>query len=569
MQHTNQSASIEIGGITSINEHGIATQDTLAPLKIRTVGSGWYEGFNPVVAMSAKLVVMVMVAILVTMPELSGRVLEALKTTTLTMFAGWYTYLLFAFLVFSLGLACLPVAGRIRLGPDGSTPDHSTYSWLAMMFCAGIGSGSLAFAVSEPISHFLNNPDLLEGSVAAGENVTMTSALRFTFLHWGLSAWATYAVVGLALGLACYRSGQPMTMRSGLVPLFGKCLEGAFGHAIDVISILAIIAGVTTSVVLGIEQICSGLSVLTGSQFFAHNADNPSLVALLTALVFATAITIASVISGVERGVKWVSQAGLALAIVVFAAFVIFGSGTRFFAVFLNGVSEYLSTFAVQSTTLYDPNTSDTARAQRDWQDAWTIFYWAWWIAFAPFVGMFVARISRGRTLREFILGVMLAPTVMCFLWFAGTGGSALILELGGAANGAILSAEHAYRIYETVDIMLAPSIAIVLKAVLVLFFLILIVSCSTAAIIAIKSIGAAGSDLAETPFHSILWAFVIAANTGAVMVVGGVGSIRDVMIVSAVPSSVIIALMVPSAAVMIRIAVQREKHALANVVEV
>ncbi len=553
MERTNQAAGSRTVQLRATGPERAAPGGIGAPLNIRIVGNGIYEGFNPVVAMSAKLVIMVLVTVLVFMPELSGRMIETLKSVTLTMFAGWYIYLLAALLLVCAAIVALPFSGRVRLGPDESRPEHSTLSWLAMMFCAGIGSGSLAFAVSEPVSHFLTNPDLMGGTVSPGEEAAMVSAMRFVFLHWGFSGWATYAVVGLGLGLACHRYGQPMTMRSGLAPLFGKRLEGTAGHMVDIVSVLAIVAGVTTSVVLGVEQICSGLSILTGNPFFVDNSGNPTLVALLTALVFATAVAIASVVSGVERGVKWVSQLGLALAASVFVIFVLFGGGTGVCTLFAEGASEYLRNFVAQSTTLYDATGSEESRAQRDWQGDWTIFYWAWWIAFAPFVGVFVARISRGRTLREFVLGAILAPTLMCFFWFAGTGGSALILELDGTAGGAILSYEHAFRIYETVDIMLAPGIAIAFKAVLVVFFLVLIVSCSTAAIIAVKSIGAAGSDLAETPAHSILWAFVIAANAGAIMAVGGVGSIRDVMIISAVPSSIIIALMVPSVALMIR----------------
>ena len=349
-------------------------------------------------------------------------------------------------------------------------------------------------------------------------------------------------------------------MRSAVSPLFGKRLDGSIGHAIDIISILAIISGITTTIVLGLEQICSGLSVLTGSPFFADATGNPPLTALLTALVVSTSVAIASVVSGIERGVKWTSQIGIILAFGVLLVFVVFGGGMRVFSVVADGTLAYVRNLPTQITTLYDPATSNVTKAQRTWQGEWTIFYWAWWIAFAPFVGLFLARISRGRTIREFIIGAMLGPTAMCFVWFAGTGGSALLLELDGSADGSILSAEHAFRIYETVDVMLSPGMAIVLKAVLVFLFLVLIVASSTAAIIAIKSIGAAGGDFAETPSHSILWAFVIAAITGAVMAVGGVRSIRDFMIVGAVPFSLIMALMLISVLIMITAAAMKKQ---------
>lgn len=421
-----------------------------------------------------------------------------------------------------------------------------------MLICAGIGVSVMTFSVSEPVSHFLSNPDTLGGTGATTERESIAMAMRFTFLHYGLAAWATYAVVGLALGLACHRYGQPMTMRSGLAPLLGRHLKGPLGHVIDVLAILAIIAGITTSIVLGIEQICAGLAELTGSAFFSDSSGNPPAVALMTALIMTTGVAITSIISGVNRGVKWTSELAALLFFAVLAVFVITGGGVQSVTVLFDGILAYLKNLVGQSLTLYDPTLSEEASAQRDWQSKWTIFYWAWWIAFAPFVGMFVAKISRGRTLREFILGVVFAPTLLCFVWFAGTGGTALLLELDGTAGGSILSADHAFRIFNTVDILLSPSVAAVFKGGLVLLILMLVVASSTAAIIAIKSIGAAGSAHAETPFHSVLWAFVIAANAGAVMAVGGVEAIRDVMIISAVPFSIILGLMLVSAVMII-----------------
>ena len=537
-----------------------STANLAVALDIRTVRQGFYEGFNPVVTMAAKLIIVALVAVLVLFPEASGEKIGDLKEISLQYFASWYNFILACFVVFCLVIVCLPGSGRIRMGEEGAAPEHSTAAWLSMMFCAGIGGGILTFSISEPISHFGTNPDILASGVRPGSESAVVSAMRFVFLHWGLSAWACYAVIGLALGLACHRYGQPLTMRSGLSCLFGKRLEGPAGHTVDVISILAIIAGITTTIVLGLEQICSGLSELTGSRFFADHAGAPPLTALLTALVVSIAVAIASVVSGVERGVNWTSQCGVALAMFILCVFVIFGGGVQVFDVLWDGVAAYLSHLPVQMAGLYDPALSETARSQRIWQGDWTIFYWAWWIAFAPFVGLFLARISRGRSLREFILGAILMPTSMCFVWFAGTGGTALLLELDGTAGGNILSAEHAFRIYEAVDAMLTPGMALAFKAVLVFLFLILIVASSTAAIIAIKSIGGAGAEDAEAPAHSIIWAFVIAAIVGAVMAVGGVGSVRDIMIISALPFSVIMALKLVSVTFMI-LAAQIERR--------
>jgi choline-glycine betaine transporter len=318
------------------------------PLAIKTVTSGFYRGFNPVVSISAKVLVSCLVIGLIAFPTGSENMLAVLKRVTLQLFGVWYIYLLAAFPVLCFGLALLPASGRIVLGQPGDSPEHSTKSWLAMMFCAGIGVGILVFSVSEPISHLIQNPDIIDGTVAA----MSPDALSFVFLHWGFSAWGTYAVVGLGLGLACHRFGHPMTMRSALAQVFGRCLEGPIGHVVDIVAIMAVIAGMTTTIVLGVEQICSGLSALTGSPFFADNAGNPPLIALFTALVVAIAVTMASVISGVDRGVKWISNFGMLLTFAVLAIFLVFGSGFHLVEVFFRTSATYLSSLPKLALTV-------------------------------------------------------------------------------------------------------------------------------------------------------------------------------------------------------------------------
>jgi choline-glycine betaine transporter len=192
------------------------------PLAIKTVTSGFYRGFNPVVSISAKVLVSCLVIGLIAFPTGSENMLAVLKRVTLQLFGVWYIYLLAAFPVLCFGLALLPASGRIVLGQPGDSPEHSTKSWLAMMFCAGIGVGILVFSVSEPISHLIQNPDIIDGTVAAMSSDALSSSLSFVFLHWGFSAWGTYAVVGLGLGLACHRFGHPMTMRSALAQMLGR-----------------------------------------------------------------------------------------------------------------------------------------------------------------------------------------------------------------------------------------------------------------------------------------------------------------------------------------------------------
>ena len=227
--------------------------------------------------------------------------------------------------------------------------------------------------------------------------------------------------------------------------------------------------------------------------------------------------------------------------------FVVFGAGLRTLEVFIDGTMGYLSAFPREAMTLYDGSGSVVEGAQRNWQERWTVFYWAWWIAFAPFVGVFLARVSRGRTVREFVLGSVLCPTMMCFAWFSATGGSALLLELEGGAGGELISTEHAMRVFRTIDMMVPEAVQTVLKSALTLLLVILVVACVTAATLAITLIGGAGDHFTEKSHHPVVWALVLACVTGSVIAVGGIDSIRSLMIVGTLPFSVVLALMVPS----------------------
>jgi len=519
----------------------------IEPLRIRTVQSGIYEGFSPAVSMSAKVLIAVLVTFLVLFPEASGTILASLKDFTLRKFANWYVYLMAAFVLVCVWLVLSPAGGRIRLGRPGEEPEYSTISWLSMMFCSGIGVGILVFSVSEPMSHFITNPNVMQNEVSGQSIENVSLAFQYTFLHWGFSPWASYAIIAIALGLSCHRSEHPLTMRSAVTCLFGKRLEGPLGHAIDVIAILAIMAGMTTTIVLGIEQICAGLSILTGNPWFADNYGNPSLIALLSALVVAISIAMGSLVSGVDRGVKWIANLGVALTFFVLGVFLVFGPSDFVLKQMGSSIIQYVSAFPSLIFTTRNDLSSETGQMLNAWQGDWTIFYWAWWIAFAPFVGLFLARISKGRTIREFILGSVIAPTTICILWFSVVGGSAIGLELGGEAKGAIVGAGHALRIYETIQLMLPGTMGIIIKGLLVFLFLVLIVASSSAAILAIKAIGAGGGSDSESTLHSLIWAIFIAAITGSTIAVGGVSSIRDAMIVGALPFSLIMAFMIVS----------------------
>ena len=333
---------------------------------------------------------------------------------------GWFYVVAIAFfLVFVLGIAASRF-GKIRLGPDDARPEFSRLSWFAMLFSAGMGIGLLFYSVAEPILHYLNPP--------SGEGLSAKAAreaLPITFFHWGLHAWSVYVATGLALSYFAYRKGLPLALRSVFQPFLGDRIHGFAGHAIDILAVLGTVFGLATSLGLGAIQISTGLDFL-----FDIEPDQQTQLAIVGIVTLAAT---ASLVSGVHRGIRRLSELNLILASVLLL-FVFAVGPTAFIArSFFADLGTYARDFVSRSF-------SAGLLGVTEWEKAWTLFYWAWWMAWAPFVGLFIARISRGRTIREFVLGVLLVPTLATFVWLSVFGDTALYLELvaGVDISGAV-----------------------------------------------------------------------------------------------------------------------------------
>lgn len=313
---------------------------------------------------------------------------------------GWlYLISMLVFVAFALYLA-FSKYGSIRLGPDDSKPDFSTTSWFAMLFGAGMGIGLVFWGVAEPISHFVAPPGLTPGSSEAAN-----FAMKASFTHWGFHPWANYSIIGLALAYFQFRKNKPGLISTIFEPLIGeKGVKGPLGKLIDIFAVFATVAGVATSLGLGTLQINSGLKYL-----FAIPENQ--LVQILIIVVI-TIIFIWSAVSGIEKGIKLISDVNLYLAFGILVLSIFVGPVVKMLNAFMNSLGQYLNAFIQDSLYI-------EAFGDNTWLNDWRIFYWAWWIAWAPFVGTFIARISRGRTIREFVLGVIVAPSVASFIWFA------------------------------------------------------------------------------------------------------------------------------------------------------
>lgn len=341
-------------------------------------------------------------------PDHLATVTGAIQQFLLNSFGWFYLLVVVGMLISALYLA-FSRFGDIPLGPDGVLPEFRLLTWFAMLFCAGMGIGLVFWGVAEPSSHYYNPP------MGPGETPESASlALQYSFFHWGLHPWAIYAMVALCMAYFQFRKQCPGLISQSCRPLLGNRVDGPIGHAIDIIAVFATVFGVATSLGFGAIQISGGLS---------HLFEIPNtLLTQLSLILIVTILFMLSAQTGLQRGIKYLSNTNLVLAFSLIIFILTFGPTTFIMEVFTSAFGEYLQNLPTMSLYLapFDDST---------WIQDWTLFYWAWWIAWAPFVGMFIARISKGRTVREFILGVLLVPTIFCAFWFSVFGGTAIALD--------------------------------------------------------------------------------------------------------------------------------------------
>ncbi|WP_407875893.1 BCCT family transporter [Qipengyuania nanhaisediminis] len=517
-------------------------------LPINTHDSGFYDGFARAVAIPGKIIVTLIILWAIFFPVSAMETLEVANSTIIAAFSGWYVYLVAALILVCGGLALVPQTGSLRIGPAGEAPEFSRFSWFSMLFGAGIGIGMLTYSTGEPLAHFANNPDIIRGNVEAVSAEAVRSAYMWTFLHWGFGAWCTYALVGLAIGYVSHRRNLPLTIRSSLAPLFGRSMSGFAGHAVDVVAVVATILGVAVTMGLGVQQFVAGLHRIGMGDWLMSDAGDGTMTASAAAIVIALLVLVGastlSALSGVGRGIKWLSNINMTLSFGLLALFATVGAG--FFGLQLLGIGiwDYVTTLPANSLTLFARDGSETGDALVQWQLDWSVFYWAWWIAFAPFVGMFIARISRGRTIREYVFGVALVPAMMCFIWMAFAGGTAIELELSGAAEGRILAAGISDQLYATLAVLLSPEAAWVVSSLVVVLLMTYLVTSVDSAILIVNTINGAGEDEGTRRYHILFWGVALSFVVGSMLILGGIDAIRITMIIGALPFSMVVAVM-------------------------
>lgn len=442
---------------------------------------------------------------------------------------GWFYILCVGFyVIFVIWLYFSPY-GRIRLGPDEEKPQFSYMSWFAMLFSAGMGIGLVFYSVAEPMSHYANPP--------VGEPRTVDAAQRSmitTFFHWGLHAWAIYIVMGLTLAYFTHRMNMPLSIRSAFYPLIGKKVEGIAGNVIDTFAVLGTLFGLATSLGLGVMQVNAGLDF---AGFMDRNLDNQ----LILIAVITLAATI-SVVTGLEKGILYLSNMNIVLGFILLL-FVFFTGPTLFILKsWVQSMGDYFQQFVHLTywTAAYKGETD----AWKNWQQDWTLFYWSWWIAWSPFVGMFIARISRGRTIREFILGVSLVPTLVTFFWLTVFGNTAIWFDLFGGGAENIITAVNDPDTLPTALYMLLEKLplstitALVATLVITGYF----ITSSDSGSLVIDMITAGGHH--EPPVKQrVFWALMEGTVAAVLLSAGGLAALQTAALTTALPLSIILIL--------------------------
>ncbi len=455
----------------------------------------------------------------------SGRALDWVMTNT-----GWLFVLTSSgFVVFVVWLA-MSKYGAIPLGRDDEEPEFRTSSWIAMMFSAGMGIGLMFYGVSEPLSHFVAPPP-----GTGGEDTAAQTAMATTMFHWTLHPWAIYAVVGLAIAYGVYRKGRVQLISAAFAPLLGERASGGAGKVIDMFAIFATLFGSATSLGLGALQISSGLEIVGD----VGPLGNGALVVIITVLTVAFVL---SAVSGVAKGIQWLSNINMVLAVGL-AAFLFVVGPTVFI---LNLVPTSLGSYA-QDLAMMAARTGAEGAATEEWLGGWTVFYWAWWLSWTPFVGMFIARISRGRTIRQFVTGVLLVPSVVSVLWFCILGGTAIDLQRDGTdiANAGGLEAQ----LFGTLDALPLATLATVVVMLLVAIFF---VSGADAASIVMGSLSERGTT---EPRRAVVvfWGVATGAVAAVMLLAGGEDALTGLQTITIVAALPFVVIMVGLAAALVR----------------
>ncbi len=505
---------------------------------------GIWKGLHPAMGIASKGMVAAFVVFTALNVELANSIYSSIRGW-IESALNWYYISAMVVMMFACFYLMFSRFGNIRLGDDDSKPEFSNFSWFAMLFSAGVGIGLLFFSIAEPMFYFdntqpwgyPNNPFADHAQITEMNGDRARMAMRVTYFHWGFHGWAVYVMIGLCLAYFGFRKKLPLTLRSALYPIIGERIYGPIGHAVDLLAVFGTVFGVATSLGLGVSQMATGLNHL-------FEVD-PGVTTQVILIAIISVIATVSAVSGVGNGIRIISEWNIWLSIAL-VAFFLFGGPTKWLmGFFVTTVGDYLWNFIPMGFTTFNAD-GDAA-----WQGGWTIFYWGWWISWAPFVGMFIARISRGRTIREFMLGVMFVPTTISFIWLCIFGGTAMYAELnasGGVGTAGIAQLIRDWNLpsalYGTIDLVTDLAWLNWAMAALATFLLATwFITSSDSGTLVITTMLSMGDDNPPRKFR-IIWGLGEGFVAAVLLLAGGLKALQTASIAAALPVSVIMLMM-------------------------
>ena len=506
--------------------------------------AGVWKGLHPGMGIASKAMVAAFVVFTALNVEFANSIYSAVRGW-IESALNWYYISALVVMVFVCVYLMCSRHGAVKLGDDDSKPEFSNFSWFAMLFSAGVGIGLLFFGIAEPMFYFdntepwgyPNNPFADRAMVTEMNEERAALAMRVTYFHWGFHGWAVYVMIGLCLAYFGFRKKLPLTLRSALYPVIGDRIYGPIGHAVDLLAVFGTVFGVATSLGLGVSQMATGLNFLFGV--------DPGTTTQVILIAVISLVATLSAVSGVGNGIRIISEWNIWLSVVLLAYFLFGGPFQWLMGFFVTTVGDYLWNVIPMGFQTFNEEGASA------WQGGWTIFYWGWWISWAPFVGMFIARISRGRTIREFMLGVMFVPTTIAFFWLCIFGGNAMYLELtaeGGAGTAGIAQLIRDWNLpaalYGTIERMTDVNWLNWAMAALATFLLATwFITSSDSGTLVITTMLSMGDDNPPQKFR-IVWGVGEGFVAAALLLAGGLKALQTASIAAALPVSVIMILM-------------------------
>lgn len=481
--------------------------------------TSWYSNVNPNVFLSTVMIIGVFLAVVIFAPNSFDLITKQLNQWVTDSFSWFYVLSVAVFLIVLIYIAMSDM-GKIKLGPDHSQPAYSNMSWFAMLFTAGMGIGLMFFGVAEPVMHYVSPPSGDAETIQAAQQ-----SMRVTFFHWGLHAWAIYTIVGLSLAYFAYRHNLPLKIRSALYPLIGKKIYGPIGDGVDTFATIGTVFGVATTLGFGVTQINSGLNYLFGIEQSSSNQ--------IILIVLVSTMASLSVFLGLDKGIKRLSELNLVLALALLGFVFIVGPSIYLLQTTIQNAGQYISNLFSMTFNLY-------AYQSNGWIGGWTIMYWAWWISWSPFVGMFIARVSEGRSIREFIVGVLLIPSGFTLIWMGFMGNAALYSILQEANTGLVAAVQRdsSVALFEFLQTMPLSSVMSLLATLLVMLFF--VTSADSGALV--TDYLTAKSENSPT-WQRLFWTALMAFLAIVLLLSGGLGALQSATMLSALPFTLIMLL--------------------------